>query len=241
MIRLVNNIFLNNNFNILDIQWENTNTKTYINEKSETYILYFIDEISGDIPDEVFNFCADEVYLTDKLTQAQKSNLSIIIVCKINHRLSDIEKKIIYRIEESDLYYKKFFLWYSQEELSDLMKMIGNECTAAVLNTILTNKDLFNMFKKNQNDNTGYALLSRIYIKIQFLTLNELDTLDKTLFEYFQDELNMINKQLLEYISAHHEEKQLIDKSIDLVELEQNELQLIDKQLREVVDMNELQ
>lgn len=239
MIDLINDIFLNNDFVLQDLEWSNTKIKTYVNKKSETYILYSSDKISSNLPEEILSFCADEVYVTDKLTQAQKSNLSIIVTCKVNQRLSDIEKNIIYKIEESDLYYKKFFLWYTQEELNDLMKIIDHKYTSHMFNTILTNKELFDNFKKDQSEDKAYSLLSRIYIKFQFLTLNELEILDRTLFEYLQDEFNIINKQLFEYIDNHLNAKTLVDNSIELVELQPHDLALIDKELRELVDLNE--
>ena len=217
-----------------DWQWKNLNTKIYINEKSETYILVFVDRLDDKLPSDIFSLCADELHTSDKLTQAQKSNLSIIIVTKIENKLSDIQKNIIYKIEESDLYYKKFVLWYSEEELKCMLAIVGNDYTPYSINNILVNKNLFERFKKCQEDNKGYSLLSRIYIKLPFLTLNELETLDKTLSEYIRESLNQLNLQLFEVITDHIDDSKVIDDSINLIELSKNELSAIERELKEM-------
>ncbi len=112
-----------------DIHFQNFNTKVYTSKKSETYILVFVDGIINTLPNEVFNLCAEELYTTEQLTQAQKSNLSVIVISELKDKLLELQRNIIYKIEESDLYYKKFVLWYSEEDLKELKKIIGNDYT----------------------------------------------------------------------------------------------------------------
>ncbi|HBJ2614741.1 TPA: hypothetical protein LA742_003241 [Clostridium botulinum] len=236
---VLSNIFENYNFLLQDINFKKSNIKVVTNKKSETYILVFVDEIVNTLPNKVFSLCADELYITDKLTQAQKSNLSIIIVSRVKDKLLELQKNIIYKIEESDLYYKKFVLWYSEEELGSLKQIIDNDYTPSSLNNKLVNRNLFKKFKNDKEKSKGYDLLSRIYIKLPFLTLNEIVTLNKTLTDYVQESLNKLNVGLFKFITDHLENNEIVDDSINLFQLSQKELSEIDKELESMVKLDE--
>lgn len=236
---VLSNIFGNYNFFLKDIHFEKFNTKVYISKKSETYILVFVDGIINTLPNEVFNLCAEELYTTDQLTQAQKSNLSVIVISEVQDKLLELHRNIIYKIEENDLYYKKFVLWYSKEELKKLKEIIGSDYTSNLLNDKLVNKELFTKFKKDKVKSKGYDLLSRIYIKLPFLTLNEIVTLNRTLTDYVQNSLSELNTGLFKVITDDLEDDKLIDNSINLFRLSEKELDEIDKELESVVNLDE--
>ncbi len=107
MKNVLSEIFENNYFEEKEIEFNGWNSKIYSNKVSETYILLFIEEINNTLVDSISELCSGEIYNSDKLTRAQKSNLYIIIVAKKNGQLSELENNIIFRIEENELYYKK--------------------------------------------------------------------------------------------------------------------------------------
>ncbi len=103
----------------------------------------------------------------------------------------------------------------------------------------MLNKELFKKFKKDKGKSKGYDLLSRIYIKLPFLTLNEIVTMNRTLTDYVQDSLSELNTGLFKAITDELEDDKLIDNSINLFRLSEKELDEIHKELESVVNLDE--
>lgn len=224
-------IFENNAFKQVDMQWKDFNTKTYINEKSETYIVMFIDGLPKGLQESIVRFCSNELYKTELLTKANKSNLYIIIVSKVDGELTESQLNHIFMIEENNLYYKKFFLWYTESELSSFKELLEDDFSSHNMNKKLVDFEQFVKFKK---ENLGYALLSRLYIKLAFLTLAEIETLKKALVEYIKESVNKLNENLFDEVVDCFEKNSLIDGSIEIIELTEKDMGEIDKLMEEV-------
>lgn len=231
MKNILSEIFENNSFEEKKIEFKNWYSKTYSNKVSETYILLFVENINSTLVDSISELCSAEIYNSDKLTKAQKSNLYIIIVVKGNGQLSELENNIIFRIEENELYYKKFFLWYDDTELEELRNSCDNDFSNDTLEKMLLDNESFSIFKENKELNKGYSLLSRIYIKLAFLTLNNVEPLDKNLSDFIEEAIVNVNDKLYQYVLTNYEKDDFIQKAYDYIELSESEYIKIKKEL----------
>lgn len=98
---------------------------------------------------------------------AFKKNCDLICVFNIDKlsRFKDFEERI-FEIEEDPHYFKKYILYYSNEE-AELWKTANYE---EMVKTI-SNKKLFEKYKKNPLLASRYSLAARIFIKLPFLEL----------------------------------------------------------------------
>lgn len=231
MKKILSELFENNYFEEKEIKFKGWDSKTYSNKVSETYIVLFVEGIEATLVESISELCSAEIYNSDKLTKAQKSNLYIIIVVKKNGQISELENNTIFRIEENELYYKKFFLWYDDTELEELKNRCKNDFNNDTLENMLLDNEAFSMFKENEELNKGYSLLSRIYIKLAFLTLNNVEPLDKNLSDFIEEAIVDVNDKLYQYVLINYENHDFIQKAYDYIELSEAEYVKIKKEL----------
>lgn len=200
-------IFNNNNFTVKCF----ANGDYYSsNEKSENYIVYFVDDLCKVNIDEILDEKILNISL-DHINKEMKKNTSVIFVTKTdNSELSNQEKKIVFKIEEDPYFYKKYVLWYTEEELTSIQEYMDD------MTKHLMNKELFqNMKEVLENDNVdrqdsevlkvySYILLCRMFIKLPFLSLktiynnpdsNELQNFEKKI-ELILDKYRSLVKEL---------------------------------------------
>lgn len=231
MKKILSEIFENNCFEEKEIKFNGWDSKIYSNKVSETYIVLFVDDINATLVDSISELCSVEIHNSDKLTKAQKSNLYIIIVVKRNGQFSESENNIIFRIEENELYYKKFFLWYDDTELKELKNRCENDFNNHTLEKILLDNKAFLGFKENKDLNKGYSLLSRIYIKLAFLTLNNVEPLDRNLSDFIEEAIMDVNDKLYQYVLINYEKDDFIEKAYEYIELSEAEYEKVKKEL----------
>lgn len=208
MKKVINKIFIDNNFDVKNLK----KSIYYSNsKKSENYIVYFLEDLIESNIDKILsnNIYDSEV---DFMTKEMKSNTSVIFVVKVNnYDLDEREKRSIFKIEEDPYFYKKYVLWYTDEELVDINKFINTE---NMTNSVM-NKEIFTLMKEimeqpekankarykktSVSDIKAYMLLCRLFIKLPFLSLksiynteggSELDKFEKNisnLFEKYKD------------------------------------------------------
>lgn len=230
MKNIIKSLFKDSNYKQKNIEWGERDTLTFINNIDETYVVLFAD-LEKELVDNVFYLCADELYSSKEINTANKSNLSVITVVQIKDMLTDVEKNIIFQIEENELFFKKFVLWYTEEEIKELQNICNSCFKHSNLENHLLNYETFESFKENKRNQKGYDLLSRLFIKFPFLTLLNVKKYDRKLTELIDDNFNKISEQL--------NFKELSSKSVndllELVPLDQNEIGEIDKEIEKLV------
>ncbi len=114
---------------------------------------YYNNTIQDIVPHEIKNDPAFE------------RNSDLIILFKVSN-LGDfnINEQKIFSIEEDPYYFKKYVLYYSEEEL----KLVEHK-TLTDLQSIVLNRSLFKTYKKNPNYPSLYSFSARFFIKIPFL------------------------------------------------------------------------
>ena len=100
-----------------------------------------------------------------KVEPAFERNSDFIILFKIEN-LSDFnehEQKIL-SIEEDPYFFKKYVLYYSNEELN-----LVNDIDISELKKTIFDRDLFNKYKQHPNFPSLYSFAARFFIKLPFL------------------------------------------------------------------------
>lgn len=217
---------LSNVFNINDFKREEFIKSDYYtsNKKLENYIVYDLEELSKSVVNNLLDnnlydleLHSSEIYLNKEM----KKNTSVIFLVKVEDgKLTESEKKLIFKIEEDPYFYKKYVLWYSQNEMENISSYIEN------ITDNLMNKDLFGNMKdsmlgkiKYNSDIHAYELLCRIFIKLPFLTLKPIYTERNELSELKQN----IDKKLSQFDDFYTElgcESINLDMQIDNEEFE---------------------
>ncbi|CEO08436.1 ABC-three component system middle component 1 [Paraclostridium sordellii] len=241
MKQIINKIFTNNNFTIKEL---NKSSYYSSNEKSENYIVYFLDDL---IESNIENILSNNIYDSeiDFMNKEMKSNTSVIFIVKVkDSNLDDREKKSIFKIEEDPYFYKKYVLWYTEEEILNINNFID---TNNIANSIM-NKKMFTLMKEIMEepikankkkykkisvaDIKSYMLLCRLFIKLPFLTLKSIyDTTDGS-------EIDKFEKSILDIFAKYEDiskelENDFIDLDIDLSEKDYNMyLEEVEKEIK---------
>lgn len=111
------------------------------------------------------NTIKDIIPIGIKSEPAFERNSDLIILLKLNN-LGDFNthEQKIFAIEEDPYYFKKYVLYYSEEEKNILENKSIND-----LREVILNRDLFNAYKKNPNYPSLYSFSARFFIKVPFL------------------------------------------------------------------------
>lgn len=103
----------------------------------------------------------------ETVTDAYAKNTTLILCISSNE---EIEKHdIVSSLEEDKYLFKKNIIFYSENETDELQKLFSEDYTLEKANSVLQTTGLFENLKSNKN--SGYALLTRLFIKLPFLHL----------------------------------------------------------------------
>lgn len=181
MIELINSIFEEKGFEQKEDSLEGK--KYYFStRKSESNFDFFviIDQDIKKLNIETFNEWSS--LLIDKLVSENPipgidKNLSMIILLKSDGESDDKGiQKIISEIEEDPYYFKKNVLTYTEEQEKKLTFLDLNKSIVNEIENYVGNKQKFYEFKNNSantlelNSNL-YSLISKIFIKLPFLSV----------------------------------------------------------------------
>lgn len=232
MINIIDEIFRNNGFTPMeqveikkqseDVTRKTVLKKIYINKFDE---MYFVVEgnIGKHTLDEIIEICL-EAEKNNGITKSYRSNWVLVLLTSIDAELSWDQRKHVLFIEENKYFCRKYVMWYTANEKEELDKMCDRNYSTSNINSIIENYSNFKSFKNFENK--GYACLSRIFIKLPFLSLTDLSITDKTILDYIKKELNGISKGLAEKLETGDLEN--IESDIILSEKEQR---IIDKKV----------
>lgn len=103
----------------------------------------------------------------ETVTDAYAKNTTLILCISSNEEIK--KHDIVSSLEEDKYLFKKNIIFYSENETDDLQKLFSENYTLEKANNILQTTGLFENLKSNKN--SGYALLTRLFIKLPFLHL----------------------------------------------------------------------
>lgn len=116
-------------------------------------------------PQELNNIVNNEAPEVFKSDPAFEKNTDLIVLHNLEHRadFKEIETKV-FSIEENPYYFKKYFLYFSDAELSLLEDHDINS-----LLDVVTNEKMFSEYKESPLEPSLYSVAARILIKVPFI------------------------------------------------------------------------
>lgn len=236
MFELLDNIFKENKFYEYEIEKIVKNEfvkKIYTNEFDDMYMIMET-ELNENTIDELLEL-SQEVYETDTVEKAKKSNWVMILLVKQKEyianqqdHISDKQRKLILNIEENQYYCRKYILWYAEEEQTALDTILDGNYNMSNISDILKNYDYFREFK--EYGNKGYDLLTRMCIKLPFWNLSNIEELDKSIEDMLREKVNILADDLFELL----EEKISVDTLLEKIQLSEKDEREIEKKLKEL-------
>lgn len=123
-----------------------------------------------------------------KSDPAFEKNSDLIVLFKMDN-LSDFKfhENKIFAIEEDPFQFKKYVLYYSDDE-----EGLVNELSYNDLKKIILDRDSFRAYKAKPNHPSKYSFTARLFIKVPFLEVpveeEELKSIDVMLTETYKDQ-----------------------------------------------------
>ncbi|MCI8409036.1 MAG: hypothetical protein HFJ09_07185 [Lachnospiraceae bacterium] len=236
MLELLDNIFRENKFYEYEIKKIVKNEfvkKIYTNEFDDMYMIMET-ELNENTLNELLEV-SQEVYETDTVEKAKKSNWVMILLVKQKEyianqqdHISDKQRKLILNIEENQYYCRKYILWYAEEERAALEAILDGNYTIKNISGILQNYNYFCEFKENANK--GYDLLTRMCIKLPFWNLSDIEGLDMSIEDMLREKVNVLADGLFDLLV----EKNSVDTLLEKIQLSEKDEREIEKKIKEL-------
>ena len=200
-------IFSNCEFIKNDISFGEYSCFFYHNiSKSDFFILIDKNNLTSDelilLEKEGLNELDETLKQHEAVTEAYAKNTTLILCI---NSTEEIEKHdIISSLEEDKYLFKKNIIFYSERETTELQDLFSEDYTQEKANSILQAAGLFENLKSNKI--SGYALLTRLFIKLPFLHLKmqhiDLENLSEIIGQEAQEKtvenLYILNQQQID-------------------------------------------
>lgn len=242
MRELLKNIFESYEF---ENNWADKNIEFYssVNEKrTDFYIINYIDTTNQRLDSAILTKLINQLeedYIRDNekdknikekikglfedKTKAARidKNISSIYPIKFSSLDNlDTFRNIIYAVEESSYFFRRYVLPYTEQQLIELKDWIEgwpDKDISSALSAYVNDNDKYKSFSKHENTNDAYELVIRLFAKIPFLQFS-FETSDKPISVKQQ-----INSHISENLTDIHV---LIEKSSTNIDDYINELKI---------------
>lgn len=179
MIRLINLLFEENNFNTRNlVSIPVTNIFAEEENRANYYLALFFDEsnmeqFSIDMFNDQYNAIKG---LEEGYDPQMDKNLSLLLCVKRNSlQLDPIMNKTIFDIEEDPYFFKKYVLTYTDSQVNEVLQKQKETTIMEYIHRTLSNEGAFQEYKLNPHLESEYNLVSKLFIKIPFLNLKKMD------------------------------------------------------------------
>lgn len=115
-------------------------------------------------------------------------------------------------------------MWYNIAEKQRVEELCEGDYSVENINEIIGNYENFCDYK--EYDESGYGCLSRIFIKLPFLNLANLETTDKTIYYFIKKKLDDLHINLIQQLEEGN-----LDEIYGEIELSEKEIKEIDKKI----------
>lgn len=163
MINLVQSIFLESDFNMVEVGMD-AGSVLYSRAGNQTEYWCLVErpldgfvDIQAEIYDECLRSCSDKEIA---------KNISLLLIHEGEY--ADLCKRIQV-IEEDQYWFKKHVLCYSFESLMVLRDKIGHENILSQIVSLVSDRSTFAHYKENSNSESWQSLLYRTVLKIPFI------------------------------------------------------------------------
>jgi len=139
-----------------------------LKEQQNYWIILERDDVVESIIDEQVELFVKAKEIIQKPTFDKNANL--LILNKVA-AISDIKTDSFLQIEENPYHFKKSILYYTEDELNNLTKKIGDSPTLSSIQSLILEDKVFSRHKISFDANDFESLVYRIAIKIPFIKI----------------------------------------------------------------------
>lgn len=207
LMNILDAIFRNCEFTKNEISFGEYSCFFYHNpSKSDYFILLDKNNTTSDeltlLEESGLNTLDETLKQHEAVTEAYSKNTTLVLC--VNSTEETEKHDIISSLEEDKYLFKKNIIFYSENEVDELQNLFNKDYTLEIANNILQTTGLFEKLKSNKN--SGYALLTRLFIKLPFLHLEmqhvDLENLSEIIAQEAREKnvenLYMLNQQQID-------------------------------------------
>ncbi len=157
-------------------------------DKKEFWFIHEWKENLLDNQIDLFNKCVESIS-----DSALKKNISMLILWKLPNGISEGIRERIMLVEEDAFFFKKYVLYYSEEELKDFNSVLkSHDLIKEFIEKEVISRKNFVAYRNNSKKNSWQDLLYRMAIKIPFVKVNIKEKNDlQYLFDINQNSINL--------------------------------------------------
>lgn len=151
------------------------------------------------------------------ISQLDKNTSAIYLVKFSETNILKKYRNLIYSIEESPNYFKRYILPYTEKQVSELKQVItnyDNKNIIELLSDLADEEENYYSLMNGTNDNSVYELVIRLFSKIPFLQYRFKATSDDISLEKMVKDA--LDDNLIKYDEAIRENRNKIAELIDL-------------------------
>ena len=149
----------------------------------------------------------------------------VVVIVKIQGELEWAQRKEILFIEENKYFCRKYACCYTQEEKTATETICNEDYSVQNIDDLIKNNVSFASFK--EGDNIGYGCLSRIFIKLPFLNLTTMTTMDKSFMDYVRENVENLAGGLFEKLCTND-----LDQIMEGIELQESNKKEIENRIK---------
>lgn len=214
MISIIKSIFSESNFNIIENLGIKTHDLEYLfatRHDENFFDFYLVVELTEDqlktedIDGRISDFFED-ILNAYEIPGIDKNLSLLLLVERPTSQYSDDFQKLVYKYEEDPFKFKKYVLPFvkGQSEPLVLESTLGHSIIEFI-NSVINDKDFFSAFKKDSsslstNEAKTYDIVSKLIIKLPFITLDIDDKPLPNLSEKIDTEISSIDKNTIQNI-----------------------------------------
>lgn len=170
MFELINKLFSSYNFSTKEISEGILFFKNDVNDKEEFWFVTQQSEIKTILEKQPKFF--EDCKLAE-LSPSLDKNISMLVLWDtMGDKPIEELKNSVMSIEENAFYFKKYILYFNNQEITDFEYQQGDKPIKLFLEEGLANEETFKSYKEDALSSTWISLLYRMVIKIPFVKVN---------------------------------------------------------------------
>ncbi|WP_137009831.1 ABC-three component system middle component 1 [Aquitalea aquatilis] len=177
MINIIRDLIVSFGYDLSDIGG-NKNMMLFSSSENANHVVshFAIQDITDCSSSEVLTKIQVEAYksLGEFFSLNSDSEKNTILLLLVKHKNSEMEiNRKISEIEEDPYFFKKQVIFYTTEEFGAIYELAQNKKLSEAIHSILNNKTRFVEFSNGSDDHL-YSIITKLYTKLPFLTINEM-------------------------------------------------------------------
>lgn len=226
MINIINNIFFNNGYKLVEFELQQDVAEIYLfcpkdeNKREEYFVTVQFRTQSDNAVQDLLEVKAqdwfEEISYSGKVDQTFEKNCTMLLC----HEEDEISKQTILMIEEDQYNFKKNVIVYTQQEVVALKSYLEQKqiekITTSIINSIInadSGKYFLEFKDNNKQQKDHYSLILKTSLKLPFVTYSPQEQQLNNLLDDFENSLS--TEQSSTYSQLINSEREWTEKNTD--------------------------